>query len=233
MKRLTRDECTVRIALLVSELINGLAGKSFILNLGVGIPTAVSSYLNNDRVFIHTENGMLGVGPLARPEEAHPDLINAGRQPVKETPGCSYFDSADSFGIIRGGHVDATVLGAFEVDSSGRVANWMIPGGDQYGVGGAMDLVCGARMIIIAMTHTGKNGPKLVRECSLPLTGQRTVDYVVTEYGVFRYENGRFILQVIAGDICLEDLAGITGLDFEVSENLQVRSFQSDTLAHE
>lgn len=221
MIKFNRDECTARIAQMASELIDSKVEKNFILNLGIGIPTAISSYLKNERVFIHTENGMLGVGPLASPEEAHPDLINAGRQSVKETPGCTYFDSVVSFGLIRGGHVDATVLGALEVDSNGQVANWIIPGGKQLGVGGAMDLLCGAKMVIIAMTHTSKTGPKMVKKCSLPLTSQRIIDYVITEYGVFHYVDGRFVLEVITDGIELEELRAITGLEFDVCPQLR------------
>lgn len=225
MKMLTKQERTVRIALFTVDLIQRMVSGNFILNLGVGIPTTVSSYLKNDRVFIHTENGMLGVGALASPEEAHPDLINAGRQPVKETPGCCYFDSVDSFGLIRGGHIDATVLGAFEVDSGGNVANWIIPGGEQMGVGGAMDLLMGAKTVIIAMTHESKAGPKLVCKCSYPLTGQRKADYVVTEYGVFCFRDGRFSLEVIAEDISLDELRSITELEFDVCTELSLRKF--------
>lgn len=221
MKKYNKDECRERIAKMAANLINSKVSNNFILNLGVGIPTAVADYLKNDRVFIHAENGMLGVGPLARADEVHPDLANAGRQPVKETLGCAYFDSADSFGIIRGGHVDATVIGAFEVDCNGNVANWIIPGGEQMGVGGAMDLVCGAKEVIIAMTHMSQNGPKLVKKCSLPLTSARKVNYVVTEYGVFHYEEGRFILQVISEDISPDELKNITALDFDISDDLR------------
>lgn len=225
MKVLTSEERKIRIVLFVTDLINSLVHKNFILNLGVGIPTMVSSYLDNDRVFIHTENGMLGVGPLAAPEEEHPDLRNAGRQPVKETPGCSYFDNVDSFGLVRGGHIDATVIGAFEVDSDGHVANWIIPGGEKVGVGGAMDLLEGTKTAIIAMTHESKVGPKLVKKCSYPITSLRKVNFVVTEYGVFQFKNDRFVLEVIANDISVEELTSITELEFDVSAEIGIRSF--------
>ena len=167
------------------------------------------------------ENGMLGVGPIATGDEIHPDLINASRQPVKETVGCCFFDSSMAFGLIRGGHVDATVLGAFEVDENADVANWIIPGGKQLGVGGAMDLVSGSKRVIIAMTHTSKTGPKLVKKCTLPLTAKGCVHTVVTEYGVFEFTSGKLVLKKLAPEITVEELRTITDIDFEVDANLR------------
>jgi 3-oxoacid CoA-transferase B subunit len=149
-------------------------------------------------------------------------LINAGREPVTETPGCSYFDSATSFGMIRGGHIDATVIGAFEVDEEGSIANWIIPNGRQLGVGGAMDLVAGARQVVVAMPHTASDGsPKLVRRCSLPVTGYHEADLVVTELGVFRFLEDGMVLTEIAPEIDLEGLRGLTEAHFTTAPDLK------------
>ncbi len=220
MKAFTKEEKQERIAKNVAALINEDPFYTYV-NLGVGIPTLVANYITRDDVYILAENGMLGVGPVTSQENAHPDLINAGRQPVLETAGCCFMDSAMAFGMIRGGHIDATVLGAFEVDQHGDVANWIIPGGKQLGVGGAMDLVSGARRVIIAMTHTSKTGPKLIRECTLPLTAKNKVDYVVTEYGVFAFQNGQITLIKLAPEISLEEIREITGLEYRVSDKLR------------
>lgn len=219
MRELTREEKQRVIAKNVAKLFDE-DPEYRVVNLGVGIPTMVSSYVTREDVTIMAENGMLGVGPLADGEHAHPDLINAGRQSVLETKGCWYTDSAEAFGLIRGGHIDATVLGAFEVDSEGNVANWIIPGGKQLGVGGAMDLVIGARQVIIAMTHTGKSGTKLVPRCTLPLTARGKVRTVVTEYAVFRFDAGKIVLSKIAPYITLDELRSVTGVEFEVSADL-------------
>lgn len=220
MEAFTKEEKQERIAKNVAALINEDPFYTYV-NLGVGIPTLVANYITRDDVYILAENGMLGVGPVTSQENAHPDLINAGRQPVLETAGCCFMDSAMAFGMIRGGHIDATVLGAFEVDQHGDVANWIIPGGKQLGVGGAMDLVSGARRVIIAMTHTSKTGPKLIRECTLPLTAKNKVDYVVTEYGVFAFQNGQITLIKLAPEISLEEIREITGLEYRVSDKLR------------
>lgn len=220
MIELGKDEKQARIAKNVAALINEDCFYTYV-NLGVGIPTMVANYITREGVYIMAENGMLGVGPVTEPENTSPDLINAGRQPVTETSGCIYTDSADAFGMIRGGHIDATVLGAFEVDQSGSVANWIIPGGKQLGVGGAMDLVSGARRVIIAMTHTSKTGTKLVKECTLPLTAKNKVNYVVTEFGVFEFTDGGIKLIKLAPELTLEEIKNITDIDYEVSENLK------------
>lgn len=219
MKTLSKEDKQRRIAMNVAALIDDDITLSFI-NLGVGIPTMVSNYVSRPGIYLMAENGMLGVGSIATGDEIEPDRINAGRQPVLETEGCSYMDSSAAFGMIRGGHIDATVLGAFEVDQNANVANWIIPGGKQLGVGGAMDLVNGARKVIIAMTHTSKTGSKLVKSCSLPLTAAGSVSTVVTEYAVFSFAEGKVELEKLAPDISLEELRSITELDYAVPDDL-------------
>ena len=221
MQVLSKEETAARIAKNVAAMIDRQAEKTFVLNLGVGIPTQGATYVTNENVYIHAENGMVGVGPLATPEQVHPMLINAGRQPVTETPGCAYLDSSLSFGMIRGGYVDATVLGAFEVDQDANVSNWIVPNGKQLGVGGAMDLVAGAKQVIIAMTHTSKGKAKLIPHCTLPITSPGAVKYVVTEYGIFDFCGGKVTLTAMAPDITLDELKSITALEYEVAENLQ------------
>lgn len=222
MVELTKEEITVRIAKNVAKLVESVAGeKSFVLNLGVGMPTEVSNYITKDNIFIQAENGMLGVGPLAKEGEGHPMLINAGRQLVTETCGCSYLDSSMSFGMIRGGYVDATVLGAFEVDEEANVANWIIPGGKQLGVGGAMDLVAGANRVIIAMTHTNKGKAKIIPKCTLPITGVHEVDYIVTEMAAFAFINGKLTMIMKAPDFTMEEIAAATGIPFDCAETVE------------
>jgi 3-oxoacid CoA-transferase B subunit len=221
MLKIDRETADARIAKNIAALFNDTA-DIITINLGIGIPTQVSNYITNENIFIHTENGMLGVGPIATGAEIHPQLINAGRQPVKETPGCAYVDSSASFGMIRGGHIDATVLGAFEIDQHANVANWIIPGGHRLGVGGAMDLVVGANKVIIAMTHTSKGAPKLVKECTLPITGYGRVSLVVTELAMIAFENGKRILTAIAPEIDFADVRRATEFDFEVSPDLRL-----------
>jgi 3-oxoacid CoA-transferase B subunit len=218
MTELTKEQIDQRVAKNVAALFND-ARSTCVINLGVGIPTLVSNYITNENIYIHAENGLLGVGGLAGEQEAHPDLINASRQSVLETAGCSYFDSALSFGLIRGGHVDASVLGAFEVDESANVANWIIPGGSQLGVGGAMDLVSGAKRVIIAMAHTNKGKAKIIRRCTLPITGLGEVDDIVTEMAVFTFLQGKLLLRKIAPDVTLEDVRACTEARFDIAEN--------------
>lgn len=222
MHELTKDATDARIAKNIALLLDEAAQDTFVLNLGVGIPTQVSNYVRNENIFIQAENGMMGVGPIAAGKEIHPQLINAGRQSVKETPGCSYMDSSTSFGLIRGGHVNATVLGAFQVDQEANIANWIIPNGKQLGVGGAMDLVVGANTVIVAMTHTSKGKAKLIKKCNLPITGIHEVDIVVTELGVFFFQNGSITLKKIAPGIDLSQLKQRTELEFIVSDDLQI-----------
>jgi 3-oxoacid CoA-transferase B subunit len=221
MVTIDKDIANSRIAKNIAALFNDVE-EITILNLGVGIPTQVANYITNDNVFIQAENGMLGVGPIAVGDEIHPQLINAGRQPVKETPGCAFFDSSTSFGMIRGGHIDATVIGAFEVDQHGNVANWIIPNGKMLGVGGAMDLVVGAKKVIIALMHTSKGKSKLLKECTLPITGFGEVDVVVTELAMFFFENGKIILKAIAPEVDVDYVRSVTEFEFTVSADIKV-----------
>jgi 3-oxoacid CoA-transferase B subunit len=188
-----------------------------IVNLGIGIPTFVADHLPLDSVALQTENGLLGVGPTPGPGEADPDLVHAGKQPVTARPGASYFASSASFGMIRGGHVDVAVLGALQVDARGRIANWAVPGNPVLGVGGAMDLLVGARTVIISTTHTAKDGsPKIVAEATYPLTAQRPVDVVVTEAATFRVRDGGLVLVEIADGCTLDRVRTHTTAPFTV-----------------
>ena len=191
-----------------------------VVNLGIGIPTLVSDYLPEDvHVLLQTENGVVGAGP--KPEKEDLRFIGAGGRCVSLLPGSSLVASDMSFGLIRGGHLDATVLGALEVDSSGNLANWMIPGKMVPGMGGAMDLVTGARAVYVATTHCDKKGrPKLVKECTLPLTGEKVVSVVVTEFCVIRKVNGRMMLCEIAPEVTEEELRANTTMEYDVSPDL-------------
>ena len=189
-----------------------------IVNLGIGIPNLIPGYLGADtEIFLHTENGLLGVGPRPSEEELDPDLVDAAKRPITALQGASYFDSASSFAMIRGGHVDVAVLGALQVGERGDIANWAIPGRDVLGVGGAMDLVVGARRVIVTMTSTTPNGePKLVRECTYPLTAREAVDVVVTEQAVFRIRDASLALTELLGEATVEDVSSVTEARFTI-----------------
>ena len=216
---LTKEQIAQRIA---QELKDG-----YYVNLGIGIPTLVANYVpKNIEIMLQSENGLLGMGEFPTEETVDADLINAGKQTVTAAAGAAFFDSAESFAMIRGGHVDLTVLGAFEVDVKGNLASWMIPGKLVKGMGGAMDLVAGAENIIVAMTHANKHGvSKILNECSLPLTGVQCVSKVVTDLAVLELKDNHFHLLEHAPGISVEEIQAKTEAPLIISENLKEMRF--------
>ncbi|MBS4053949.1 MAG: CoA transferase subunit B [Thermaerobacter sp.] len=210
-KDIKRERIARRIA---SELTDGM-----VVNLGIGLPTQVANYLPSEiKVLFHSENGFVGLGSAPLPGQEDPDVTNAGAQPVTILPGGACFDSCMSFAIIRGGHVDITVLGALEVDEEGNLANWMVPGKMVPGMGGAMDLTVGARRVIVAMEHTAKGKSKILKKCTLPLTAKQEVDMIVTEMAVLEVTPAGLVLREIAPDTTIEEVIAQTEATLIISD---------------
>jgi acetate CoA/acetoacetate CoA-transferase beta subunit len=213
-KNLEKDFIAKRVA---KELKDG-----DVVNLGIGLPTLVANYIPEGiEITLQSENGFLGMGPAPAEGKEDPDLVNAGGKYATINPGGVFFDSADSFVIIRGGHVDITVLGALEVDEKGNLANWMVPGKLVPGMGGAMDLVTGARKVIVAMNHTAKGSHKILKECTLPLTAVKVVDMIITEMGVMEVTEAGIVLKEINPEFTVEDVQNATGAALIIAEDLK------------
>jgi acetate CoA/acetoacetate CoA-transferase beta subunit len=206
---------------IIAKRIAGELRSGMLVNLGIGIPTMVAAFIPSDtKVFFQSENGLIGTGPIPEEGMGHPMLTDAGGRPVTALPGACTFDSAMSFGLIRGGHVDVTVLGALQVDANGLLANWMIPGKMVPGMGGAMDLVTGAKRVIIAMQHTAKGKPKIVNKCALPLTSVRPVDLVVSEMAVIAFPGGRATLLETGPGVSVEQIIAATEAELVLPDKI-------------
>jgi acetate CoA/acetoacetate CoA-transferase beta subunit len=213
---MTMDAQTIIAKRIAQELRPGM-----LINLGIGIPTLVANYVPQGvNVFFQSENGLIGTGPIPEEGMAHPTLTDAGGRPVTALPGACTFDSAISFGLIRGGHVDMTVLGGLQVDVEGRLANWMIPGKMVPGMGGAMDLVTGAKRVVVATQHTAKGKPKIVKQCSLPLTSTRPIDLLVTELAVIAFSGNRATLVETAPGVTVQEVVTNTEATLNVPEHV-------------
>ena len=194
----------------------------YVVNLGIGLPTMAVDYVPEGvNVILQSENGFVGLGPAPEPGKEDKNIVNAGGSPVTILPGGAFFDSATSFGIIRGGHVDATVLGTLEVDEKGNIANYMVPGKMAPGMGGAMDLVCGAKKVIVAMVHTQKGAPKILKECTLPLTGKEKVNLIITEMGVMEVTPDGLVLKEIAPGVTVDEIKAATACELKVADDLK------------